>query len=113
MAGDVADESGNAGDLYGGPPPVLLAGQERPDTAGVVDVATVGRAVPGAAARQCIDPGACPGAGDLDGGAPAAVPLARNERMAVVGAVQVPAAGCAVPGARARHRGDLGVSSGV
>src|SRR5690242_9626866 len=39
VAGDVADEAGDAGDLGGGPPAVLLAGHERPDTAGVVDVA--------------------------------------------------------------------------
>src|SRR5262245_14306876 len=100
MAGDAADEAGNAGDLNGGPPPMLLAGQERPDTGGAVDVAAVGSAVPGAAARHCVNPGACPGAGDLDGGAPPAVPLTSNVRLVMTVAVPVRAAYRAIPGTR-------------
>ena len=110
-----ADGAGDHGSRT--PPAVPLAEHEQMSMALAVGVEATGRAVPGARARHRGVPdllgGQAGGAGDLDGGAPPAVPLARHEHLAMAVAVCIAAADRAVPGARARHRADPGVPAGV
>src|SRR6266581_3706605 len=98
-------QTGGAGDLDGGAPPAVpLARHEHLAMAVAVCVTAADRAVPGIPARHRAGPGLpagveAGGAGDLDGGAPPAVPLADNVRLAMAVAVPIRAAYSAVPGA--------------